>query len=73
MLVFICMMLPVDVDTSSSGAYMDHDFYERASDAPLRAPDGFSEMAAAAGVAASVAERNEMMAYALETFSRGHD
>lgn len=52
---------------------MEHDFYERASDAPLRAPNGFSEMAAAAGVAASVAERNEMMAYALETFSRGHD
>lgn len=51
---------------------MDHDFYEWASDAPLRAPDGFSEAAAAAGVAASVAERNEMMAFALRTFSRGH-
>ena len=51
---------------------MDHDFYEWASDAPLRAPDGFSEAATAAGVAASVAERNEMMAFALRTFSRGH-
>lgn len=51
---------------------MDHDFYEWASDAPLRAPDGFSEAATAAGVAASVAERNEMMAFALCTFSRGH-
>ncbi len=52
---------------------MDNDFYERAADAPLRAPDGFSEMATAAGVAASVAERNEMLAYALRTFSRGHE
>lgn len=51
---------------------MDHDFYEWASDAHLRAPDGFSEMATAAGVSASVAERNEMLAYALRTFSRGH-
>ena len=51
---------------------MDHDFYEWASDAPLRAPDGFSETATAAGVAASAAERNEMLAYALQTFSRGH-
>ena len=51
---------------------MDHDFYEWASDAPLRAPDGFSEAATAAGVAASVAERNEMMAFALRTFSCGH-
>ena len=51
---------------------MDHDFYEWASDAPLRAPDGFSEAATAAGVAASAAERNEMMAFALRTFSRGH-
>lgn len=51
---------------------MDHDFYEWASDAPLRAPDGFSEAATAAGVAASAAERNEMLAYALRTFSRGH-
>ena len=33
------------------GAHMDHDFYEWASDAELRAPDGFSEMATAAGVA----------------------
>lgn len=51
---------------------MDHDFYEWASDAQLRAPDGFSEAATAAGVAASAAERNEMLAYALQTFSRGH-
>ena len=48
------------------------DFYEWVSDAPLRAPDGFSETATAAGVAASAAERNEMLAYALQTFSRGH-
>ena len=52
---------------------MDNDFYERAADAPLRAPDGFSEMVTAAGVAASVAERNEMLAYALRTLSRGHE
>lgn len=52
---------------------MDNDFYERAADAPLRAPDGFSEAATAAGVAASVAERNEMLAYALRTFSRSHE
>lgn len=51
---------------------MDHDFFEWASDAHLRTPDGFSEMATAAGVSASVAERNEMLAYALRTFSRGH-
>lgn len=51
---------------------MDHDFYEWASDAHLRAPDGFSEAATAAGVAASAAERNEMLAYAVQTFSRGH-
>ena len=51
---------------------MDHDFYEWASDAQLRAPDGFSEMATAAGVAALAAERNEMLAYALRTFSHGH-
>lgn len=51
---------------------MDHDFYEWASDAELRAPDGFSEMATAVGVAASAAERNEMLAYALRTFSHGH-
>ncbi len=51
---------------------MDHDFYEWASDAELRTPDGFSEMATAAGVAASAAERNEMLAYALRTFSHGH-
>ena len=50
---------------------MDHDFYEWASDAHLRVPDGFSEAATAAGVAASAAERNEMLAYALQTFSRG--
>ena len=53
-------------------ARVDHDFYEWASDAPLRAPDGFSEAAAAAGVTASVAERNEMLAYALQAFRRGH-
>ena len=52
---------------------MDNGFYERAADAPLRAPDGFSEAATAAGVAASVAERNEMLAYALRTFSQGHE
>ncbi len=40
---------------------MDHDFYEWASEAPMRTPDGFSEAATAAGVAASVAERNEML------------
>ena len=51
---------------------MDHDFYEWASEAPMRTPDGFSEAATAAGVAASVAERNEMLAYALQTFGRGH-
>lgn len=51
---------------------MDHDFYEWASDAHLRVPDGFSEAATAAGVAASAAERNEMLAYAVQTFSRGH-
>ena len=51
---------------------MDHDFYEWASEAPMRTPDGFSEAATAAGVAASVAERNEMLAYALKTFGRGH-
>ena len=50
---------------------MDHDFYEWASDAHLRVPDGFSEAATAAGVAASAAERNEMLAYAVQTFSRG--
>ena len=51
---------------------MDHDFYEWASEAPMRTPDGFSEAATAAGVAASVAERNEMLAYALQAFGRGH-
>ena len=51
---------------------MDHDFYEWASDAHLRVPDGFSEAATAAGVAASAAERNEMLAYAAQAFSRSH-
>ena len=51
---------------------MDHDFYEWASEAPVRTPDGFSEAATAAGVAASGAERNEILAYALQTFGRGH-
>ena len=51
---------------------MGHDFYEWGSEAPMRTPDGFSEAATAAGVAASVAERNEILAYALQTFGRGH-
>lgn len=52
---------------------MDNDFYDWAADAPLCTPDGFSEAATAAGVAASVAERNDMLAYAFRVFSRGHE
>ena len=51
---------------------MDNDFCEWSADAPLRTPDGFSEAATAVGVAASVAERNEMLAYACRTFGHGH-
>ena len=51
---------------------MDNDFCEWSADVPLRTPDGFSEAATAVGVAASVAERNEMLAYACRTFGHGH-
>ena len=52
---------------------MADDFSEWASDAPLRTPDGFSEVATAAGVAVSAIERNEMLSYASKTFVGVHE
>lgn len=52
---------------------MADDFSEWASDAPLRTPDGFSEIVTAAGVAVSAIERNEMLAYASRTFVGAHE
>ena len=52
---------------------MADDFSEWASDAPLRTPDGFSEVVTAAGVAVSAIERNEMLAYASRTFVGVHE
>ncbi|WP_143803149.1 hypothetical protein [Olsenella sp. An270] len=52
---------------------MADDFSEWASDAPLRTPDGFSEVVTAAGVAVSAIERNEMLSYASKTFVGVHE